>query len=142
MVIQGKFHQMGKSITAEIPLLYSMISSNTKFESPNDCRKQLLETILETANGHHVGMEILSQNDTSFQLKVTDVDRFLPLILKRTRKAKKLSMGDVTKRLGYSSRNSYAQYEYGKTRMSFTKYLEIMQALDPERPMVMGPYLH
>lgn len=134
MLVQGNYHKVGNQWIADIPILYTMISSD-----PGDDKNQLIDSIKELADQSEVEIEFVeSIEDGKFYFEVKNVDKFLPIILKRTRLAKKMSIGDITKRLGFSSRNSYAQYEYGKTKLTFSKYLEFIEAMDPELKVVLS----
>lgn len=134
MLVQGNYHKVGNQWIADIPLLYTMISSN-----PGDEKNDLIDNIRDLAKQSEVDIDFVeSEEDGKFYFEVKNVDKFLPIILKRTRLAKKMSIGDITKRLGFSSRNSYAQYEYGKTKLTFSKYLEFIEAMDPEMKVVLS----
>ena len=135
MLIQGRYHKIANQWVAEIPLLHAVISC-----SPGEGRETLAGHIKELARQSKMDIHLIE--DTShgdeFFFEVKEIDQLLPMILKRTRLAKKLSIGEVTKKLGYSSRNSYAQYEYGKTKLTFAKYLELMEAMDPQAKVVLS----
>ncbi len=134
MLVEGRYSQVGSKWVAEIPLLYTVISSRT-----GEPKTALVDDIKKLAEKSEVHINFVpSEVGDKFYFEVKNIDRFLPIILKRTRLAKKLSIGDITKRLGFSSRNSYAQYEYGKTKLTFAKYLEFIEAMDPELKVVLS----
>lgn len=141
MLLEGKFHRVGKNWIAEIPLLSTTVS-HPKIEHTSDdsCKTSLIAVMKEISHQNNLDLEFIPKGEHFF-IKVKDIDSLLPIILKRARLARGLSMGDVTKRLGYSSRNSYAQYEYGKTKLTFSKYLELMQAINPDLNLVLGTNL-
>jgi DNA-binding XRE family transcriptional regulator len=62
-------------------------------------------------------------------------------VLKYQREAHGLSLADVAKRLGSSSRNAYAAYEQGKREPSIAKYQELLAAVAPELALTVGPRL-
>ena len=134
MLVQGHYHKVQNQWVAEIPLLYTVISSR-----PGEDKESLVRSIEKLAQKSQMKINFIKdQNPNQFFFEVKNINQFLPIILKRTRLAKKLSIGDITKRLGYSSRNSYAQYEYGKTKLTFTKYLELIKAMDPQIKIVLS----
>lgn len=133
MLVQGSFHKLGNQWIADIPLLYTTLSTST-----GDTKDTLITSIKDLADQSEVDIEfVASELEDRFYFEVKNVDKFLPIILKRTRMAKKLSIGEVTKKLGFSSRNSYAQYEYGKTKLTFSKYIELIEAMDPQMKVVL-----
>ena len=133
MLVQGSFHKLGNQWIADIPLLYTTLSTST-----GDTKDTLITNIKDLADQSEVDIEfVASELEDRFYFEVKNVDKFLPIILKRTRMAKKLSIGEVTKKLGFSSRNSYAQYEYGKTKLTFSKYIELIEAMDPQMKVVL-----
>lgn len=134
VLVQGRYNKVGNQWIAEIPLLYTVIASK-----PGEERLNLENKIKEQAEKSQIQIDfVTSDNQNEFFFKVHNIDNFLPIILKKTRLAKKLSIGDVTRKLGFASRNSYAQYEYGKTKLTFSKYLEFIEAMDPSLKVVLA----
>ncbi|MCY4643780.1 MAG: helix-turn-helix transcriptional regulator [Bacteriovoracales bacterium] len=134
MIVQGRYHRIGNQWVAEIPLLSILISS-----PPGKEKESLIGSIEKLAHDARMDIDLIKNaEENKFFFKVKNTDQFLPIILKRTRLAKKLSIAEVAKKLGHSSRNSYAQYEYGKTKLTFTKYLQIMEAMDPQMKIVLS----
>jgi len=60
-------------------------------------------------------------------------------VLKYQREMHHLSLADVAKALGASSRNAYAMYEQGKREPSLSKFRELLAVVAPEMAMVVGP---
>ena len=136
MFIQGHYRQFGNQWLAEIPLLYTVISSK-----PGEGKAALIVGLERLAQKLKMDIGLIQDIERDrFFFEVKNINQFLPIILKRTRRAKKLSIGDVAKKLGYSSRNSYAQYEYGKTKLSFAKYFEFIEAMDPKAKLVLSSH--
>ena len=134
MLVQGHYHKVENQWVAEIPLLHTVISS-----PPGEDREFLAHSIRDLAQKSQMGIHFIKGKDANqFFFEVKNINQFLPMVLKRTRLAKKLSIGDITKKLGYSSRNSYAQYEYGKTKLTLTKYLEFIEAMDPQIKVILS----
>jgi DNA-binding XRE family transcriptional regulator len=62
-------------------------------------------------------------------------------VLKYQREVHGLSLADVAKLLGASSRNAYASYEQGRTEPTLSKYRELLHAVAPEMALIVGPRL-
>ncbi len=60
-------------------------------------------------------------------------------VLKYQREVHRLSLADVAKRLGVSSRSSYANYEQGRTDPSLAKFRDLLAAVAPELALVIRP---
>jgi transcriptional regulator with XRE-family HTH domain len=50
-----------------------------------------------------------------------------------------LSLADVARLLGTSSRNAYASYEQGRTEPTLGKFRELLMAVAPEMTLTVGP---
>lgn len=61
------------------------------------------------------------------------------LVLRHQRERNKLSIADVSKRLGAASRNAYAAYERGQREPSLSKFIELLAAVAPDFEMTIGP---
>lgn len=60
-------------------------------------------------------------------------------VLKYQREVRGLSLADVAKILGSSSRNAYAAYEQGRTEPTLTKFRELLRAVAPDMAITIGP---
>ncbi len=60
-------------------------------------------------------------------------------VLKHQRGMQQLSLSAVAKRLGVSSRSSYANYEHGRADPSLAKFRELLAAVAPELALVIVP---
>ncbi|HEY1555272.1 MAG TPA: helix-turn-helix transcriptional regulator [Kofleriaceae bacterium] len=83
----------------------------------------------------------LASNGTAFAVIVTGSDPALlaAQVLRYQREVNRLSLADVAKALGASSRNAYAVYEQGRSEPSVSKYLELLHAVAPDMAMVVEP---
>jgi DNA-binding XRE family transcriptional regulator len=57
-------------------------------------------------------------------------------VLKYQREVHGLSLADVAKKLGVTSRNAYARYEQGTAEPSISKYLELLAVVAPEMALI------
>jgi predicted transcriptional regulator len=60
-------------------------------------------------------------------------------VLKYQREVHGLSLADVAKLLGTSSRNAYASYEQGRTEPTLGKFRELLMAVAPDMALTVGP---
>lgn len=60
-------------------------------------------------------------------------------VLKYQREVHGLSLADVARTLGASSRNAYASYEQGRTEPTLSKYRELLHAVAPELALIVEP---
>jgi predicted RNase H-like HicB family nuclease len=58
--------------------------------------------------------------------------------LQNSRSEAGLSLAEVVEKLGYKSRNSYAQYEQGRTMPSAEKLSELIEAMNPSSFLVVS----
>lgn len=59
-------------------------------------------------------------------------------VLKYQREVHGLSLAQVAKALGASSRNAYARYEQGKSAPTLDKFAELLRAVAPEVTLLIG----
>lgn len=60
-------------------------------------------------------------------------------VLKYQREKHRLSLADVAKKLGASSRNAYASYEKGRTEPSISKFRQLLAVVAPDMAMIVAP---
>lgn len=64
------------------------------------------------------------------------------LVLLEAREGQRLSLADVAKALGATSRNAYAAYEQGRRQPSLSKMTELLTALGSDVVLVFAPRQH
>ena len=69
----------------------------------------------------------------------TQPSRLAAQVLKYQREVHGLSLADVARLLGTSSRNAYASYEQGRTEPTLGKFRELLMAVAPDMALVVGP---
>jgi predicted transcriptional regulator len=69
----------------------------------------------------------------------TEPSRLAAQVLKYQREVHGLSLADVAKLLGSSSRNAYASYEQGRTEPTLGKLQELLMAVAPDMALTVGP---
>jgi len=134
MKFQGKAYKDGKYWLAEIPILELMTQGHSK--------KELLVMVedLFTTLSNNSELEVNVQCDKNGNLEVgtNNSKIFVGLLLKRKRNLNNLTVEEVSKRLGSSSKNSYARYEQGKSLPSFDKLQELLCAVGASSDFVIN----
>ena len=72
-------------------------------------------------------------------IDATEPSRLAAQVLKYQREVHGLSLADVAKLLGTSSRNAYASYEQGRTEPTLGKFRELLMAIAPDMALTVGP---
>jgi predicted transcriptional regulator len=72
-------------------------------------------------------------------IDATEPSRLAAQVLKYQREVHGLSLADVAKLLGTSSRNAYASYEQGRTEPTLGKFRELLMAVAPDMALTVGP---
>jgi DNA-binding transcriptional regulator YiaG len=91
--------------------------------------------------GFKVTVTEISESDGVIAVLVdaTQPSRLAAQVLKYQREVHGLSLADVAKLLGTSSRNAYASYEQGRTEPTLGKFRELLLAVAPDMALVVGP---
>ncbi len=133
MRFQGNVYKDGKYWLAEIPILYTMTQGYTRKEA-----LAMVEDLLETlANRPGFTVEVYLDKQGHFEVSSTDTRAMTSLLLRRQRERSGLSLAEVAKRLGAKSRNTYARYERGTSAPTLEKLSELLQAVSPDRDLVL-----
>jgi DNA-binding XRE family transcriptional regulator/predicted RNase H-like HicB family nuclease len=101
----------------------------------------LIETMVDRRGFKVKIIEASRTGDGSIQVLVDANEPALlaAQVLKYQREVHGLSLADVAKLLGASSRNAYASYEQGRTEPTLSKYRELLHAVAPEMALTVGP---
>jgi DNA-binding XRE family transcriptional regulator len=121
------------------------IGAFTQGTSRKDAASMLAE-VIELMVGHpgfKVTVTELGADNGAIAVLVdaTEPSRLAAQVLKYQREVHGLSLADVAKLLGASSRNAYASYEQGRTEPTLGKFRELLLAVAPEMTLMVGPRL-
>ena len=133
MRFSGKIYKNGKFWLAEIPILDVMTQGYSRkeaFEMVGD----LIETMADK-EGFHVS--VYSNRQEYFEIGSEDTRTLVSILLQRKRELSGLSLAQVAKKIGTSSRNAFARYERGKSIPSVEKLNELLHAVSPEQDIVL-----
>jgi predicted RNase H-like HicB family nuclease/DNA-binding XRE family transcriptional regulator len=132
MRFEGRIKRDGRFWLAEVPALDAVTQGRTKREV-FAMAKDLIETMAD-AEGFEVTVYLTGKED--FEIGANSLEVLLALLLRRQREKSGLTLADVAKRLGQSSRNAYARYEQGKAMPSLEKLEQLLGAIAPDQRIV------
>jgi DNA-binding XRE family transcriptional regulator/predicted RNase H-like HicB family nuclease len=127
MRFSGKIYKDGKFWLAEIPILDLMTQGHTKKEA-FEMVADMLESLV---NKKDFKVKIFIKSKNSFEVGSLQSKYLISLLLQRKRENSGLTISQVAKRLGVSSRSKYARYEQGKSVPTVEKFNELIHALCP-----------
>lgn len=134
MRFSGKVFKDGDYWLAEIPILDIMTQGHSEKESYN----MAIDAIESLINKKDFEVEIYKGKKGAFEISSSDSKSLISLLLQRKRESSGLSLAQVAARLGFTSRNSYARYEKGKTMPTLGKLSELLRAVDPSIDFVIN----
>ncbi|MBF0360545.1 MAG: type II toxin-antitoxin system HicB family antitoxin [Oligoflexia bacterium] len=125
MIIEGKIWKNKKAWLIEIPILDLMTQGKSRANAL-EMIKDAVELLIDEKN---FSVKITDQNKERFTISSSDTNVLMALILRRQREKNQLSLKDITNKMHYKSRNSYARYELGRTEISITKFDKLFFAI-------------
>lgn len=132
MRFSGKIYKDGKFWLAEISILDLMTQGRTKREA-YEMAVDMLESLV---NKEDFTVAVYKKSKDTFEVGFSDPKEMISLLLRRKRELNGLSLSQVAKRLGASSRNSYARYEQGRSIPTIEKLNELLHAVCPHSEIV------
>lgn len=124
-MFNGKTWKKDKLWLVEIPTLDIVTQGKSK-KNALFMIKDAIEELVDDKNFH---IKITLSGDNEFIVWANDVAPLVALMLKRQRLKNGLSLSDMQERLHVKSRNSYAQYEQGRSMPSVQKFIELLHAM-------------
>ncbi len=126
MILEGKVWKSGPQWLIEVPVLDLATQGKSK-----KVAYAMLKDAIKLLLGHkHFSLKIRPLAKPHFLLECKDDTELLALILKRQRVKHDLSLSEMAKRLKVRSKNSYAQYEQGRSQPSLSKLQEFLTAMN------------
>lgn len=92
-----------------------MLDLMTQGRSRKKALAMIVDAIESLVDQKHFRAKMYRSEGEGIEVGSSDVALFTALLLRRQREAHGLSLADVAKRLGQTSRNAYARYEQGAT---------------------------
>jgi DNA-binding XRE family transcriptional regulator len=138
MLIGRIAKQEGSLWSAEV----SAIGAFTQGTSRKDAASMLAELIelMIGRSGFKVTVTEVGEDNGAIVVLVdaTEPSLLAAQVLKYQREVHGLSLADVAKLLGASSRNAYASYEQGRTEPTLGKFRELLLAVAPDMALTVG----
>jgi DNA-binding XRE family transcriptional regulator len=134
MLFKGRIWKEGGDWIAEAPLLDVITQGKTRTEAG----VMLSDAIESLANKKGFTVRVVDLTGGEVAIESDDVTTLFAMSLKRLREAHGLSMAQVAKAIGSSSKNGYARYETGEVSPSIEKAEELLRAVSPGSPIVLG----
>jgi predicted RNase H-like HicB family nuclease len=135
MELEGKLWKSGKFWLVEVPSLEVMTQGHS--------REEALKMIADAIEGlvdcyfpdESIDFKIIVQDYKKGTIGISSSNNSLMLAfsLRRQREANKLTVREVSERLGSNSPNAYARYEKGRVRISLDQYERLLQAVNPQQ---------
>ena len=136
MMLVGRIaKEEGTWWSAEVPA----IGAFTQGRSRKDAAvmlADLIETMVERP-GFKVTVSFLGEQGRVV-VEANEPGRLAAHVLKYQREVHRLSLADVAKLLGATSRNAYARYEQGRAVPSLDKLYELLRVVAPDMTLVLS----
>jgi DNA-binding transcriptional regulator YiaG len=132
MRFSGAIYKDGKFWLAEIPILDLTTQGRTKKEA-YEMIADMLESLVDKDD---FKVTVYTGKKDTFEVGSSDPKQMVRLLLQRKRELSGLSLAQVASRLGMKSRNTYARYEQGRSVPSVEKLNELLNAVCPQRDIV------
>ena len=132
MRFAGRIYKDDKFWLAEIPILDLMTQGRTKKEA-----YLMIADMIETlVNRDGFKVTVYKGAKDTFEVGTPEPKPMIGLLLKRKREISGLSLAQVAKRMGMSSRNAYARYEHGTAMPTIEKLNQLFYAVSPDTDLV------
>ncbi len=141
MMLVGRIEKAeGSWWYAECPI----VGAYTQGKSRKDAATMLADCVQTLVGRDGVAITVTEAGESpdggfAVMLEANEPARLAALVLTYQREKNKLSLADVAKKLGASSRNAYARYEQGVSVPSLDKYAELLAVVAPDMALVVGP---
>ncbi len=128
MFVSGRIWKEGKFWLIEV----STINVMTQGRSKKEAYHMMRDAVELLINRKGVKVEIFQISNGGFTLHINDDAVMVSLILKGQRAKHGLTLANMAKRLGSTSKNAYAQYEQGRSIPSLHKLQQLLSLMDPK----------
>ena len=133
MRFHGSVYRDGRFWLAEIPILDTMTQAHTR----NEALAMVEDLLVTLANRPGFTVDVHAGKNDQFEISSPDTRTMTSLLLRRQRERSGLSLAEVADRLGAKSRNTYARYERGTSAPTLEKLNELLNAVSPDRDLVL-----
>jgi len=110
---------------------------NTQGISERDSLAMIKDAIESLINKKGFKITIKSIDGHKFSIGSSDTKTWLGFILQRLRMKAGLTIEEVARRMGSTSKNAYARYEHGKTIPGLDKLSQILEAIESKSETIL-----
>jgi DNA-binding XRE family transcriptional regulator len=111
----------------------------TQGKSKADAMRALADAFEDVIHRQGFRVTVTALDGDEVHVAASDPALLLGIVLRYQREAHGLSLADVAKRIGASSRNAYARYEHGTAMPKLDTVQALLQAVAPELALTLGP---
>jgi ribosome-binding protein aMBF1 (putative translation factor) len=133
MRFEGRLRKKGRFWLVEVPILDVM----TQGRSRREALVMIKDAIESLADRPGLSVTVHATRGNDLEIEGDDTAVIVALLLRRQREKHGLSLADVAKRLGQSSRNAYARYEQGTSVPTVDTLNRLLHAVAPKSPLVL-----
>lgn len=134
MVLRGMLWKEGKFWIVEVPDLDLITQGRTRREA----YKMIADAMECLVNRKGFRVRVFRLPGNEFVVHSKSNVEMVALFLRRQRAMSKLTVREVTKKLGYGSPNAYAQYESGRHLPSLDWLSRFIAAINPRACVMLG----
>lgn len=110
----------------------------TQGRSRRDAAAMLADAFESLIHRPGFKVTVIDDGDERVLVEANEPAALAAYVLKYQREAHGLSLAQVAKALGASSRNAYARYEQGESVPTLDKFAELLRAVAPEISLIIG----
>ena len=125
MRLEGRVWKSGRQWLIEVPMLDLV----TQGRSRKDALSQLADAIESLVDQPGFSVAVFHPAGDRIEVAASSSTILVALLLRRQREAQGLSLAEVSKRLGQTSRNAYARYEQGKAVPTLDKLQRLLSVV-------------
>lgn len=129
LVFDAKIYKSGKQWLAEIPELDAM----TQGKSRADAIRMLKDWVQSSLDDPKFDVVVHQRTSGEYVVVLEPTPAMIGLFLQRQRVMRGLTVRQTAHKLGFSSHNSYAQYESGKREASLSELQKFLTVLNPKK---------
>lgn len=135
MMINGRIFKSGAWWCAEAP----SIGVYTQGKTRKEAEEMLADAVQAVIHRDGFAVKVTANGADDVLVAANQPAMLGAYLLKYQRETNGLSLADVAKLLGVSSRTNYARIEQGTSVPTIDKFVEILHAIAPEMAVVIGP---
>ncbi len=138
MWIEGKVFKpaKGRHWAAEVPPL-DVYTQGTSKKDAMFMLKDAIELLADDL-GIDLEIEVKPAKENRVFIGSSNVKLLIAFLLRRQRQKNKLTVIEVTTRMGARSKTAYARYEQGKSEPSLSKLQTLLSAINPDSKTVIN----